>query len=78
MMRRKSPAKAAGTSIAKTVDYEVVSLIDLVKHVAANPDLISLLSFDSTKMRGYVKGLGLNTKLPGVRVFEKRTMAARG
>ena len=73
-----APAKAAGISVSKGVDYEMADLLELVKHIAAgNHDLISLVRHDDVKMRAYVKGLGMNTKLPGVRVFEKRTMAAR-
>ena len=72
-----APAKAVGTSIAKTMDYEVVNLLELVKHIAVHPELISLLMTDSTKLRAYVRGLGMNTNLPGVKVFEKRTLSAR-
>jgi colicin import membrane protein len=72
-----SSAKAAGTSIKVVVDYEVTSLISLVRHIAANPALINLVMEDSVKLRAYVRGLGLNTELPGVRVFQKRTMSAR-
>lgn len=70
-------AKAAGTSVSKTVDYELTSLLALVQHVAARPELINLLAADSVKLRAYVRGLGMNTNLPGVKVFEKRTMSAR-
>lgn len=72
-----APAKAAGISSSKTVDFEVTNLHALVKHIAEHPELINLLMADSTKLRAYVRGLGMNTKLPGVNVFEKRTMSAR-
>lgn len=72
-----SSAKAAGTSVSKTVDYELVNLLALVQHIAARPELINLLMADSVKLRAYVRGLGMNTNLPGVNVFEKRTMSAR-
>ena len=49
----------------------------LVQHVAANPELISLIRADDVKLRAYVKGLGLAAALPGVRVFEDRVMSAR-
>lgn len=70
-------AKAAGTSVRVAVDFEVKNLLALVQHVAKNPELISLLVADSVKLRGYVKGLGMNTNLPGVHVFQKRSMSAR-
>jgi hypothetical protein len=60
-------AKATGTSIKTAVDYEVTSLISLVRHIADNPVLINLVMKDSVKLRAYVRGLGLNTNLPGVR-----------
>jgi hypothetical protein len=69
--------KGAGTSVRKTVDYEVSSLLALVQHIAANPTLINLLIVDSVKLRSYVRGLGVNTNLPGVRVYEKRNMSAK-
>lgn len=71
------PAKAAGTSVKGTVEYELTSLISLVQHVASHPELVNLLCIDSVKLRAYVRGLGLNTNLPGVRVFQKRSMSAR-
>lgn len=70
-------AKATGTSVKASVDYEVTDLTKLVKHIADNPALISLVMEDSVKLRAYVRGLGMNTALPGVRVFQKRSMSAR-
>lgn len=70
-------AKAAGTSVRAAVDYEVIDLLKLVKHIADNPALISLVITDSVKLRAYVRGLGMNTALPGVRVYQKRSMSAR-
>ena len=69
--------KATGTSVKGTVDFEVTSMISLVKYIAENPNLISLVVADNVKLRAYVRGLGINTELPGVRVFQKRTMSAR-
>lgn len=69
--------KASGISTSKKIDYEVVDLHALVKHVAAHPELIALLRADDVKLRAYVKGLGLAAALPGVRVFEDRVMSAR-
>jgi uncharacterized membrane protein YqiK len=68
---------AKGISTSKKVDFEVVSLHELVKHIAAHPELINLLQADSVKLRAYVRGLGLQCQLPGVRVFEERVMSAR-
>ena len=70
-------ARAAGTSVSKTMDFEVNDLLALIRHIGENPALINLVMADSIKLRAYIKSLGLNSALPGVRVFEKRTMAAR-
>jgi hypothetical protein len=72
-----SSAKAKGASVSTTVAYEIVDMHALVKHIAANPTLVGLVIEDSVKMRNYVKGLGLNTALPGVRVFNKSNLSMR-
>lgn len=70
-------AKAAGISTSKKLDFEVENLHMLIVHIAAHPELLPLVRADEVKLRAYVKGLGLGTKLPGVRVFEERVMSAR-
>lgn len=71
-----APAKVAGISTAKTVDFEVTDLFALVKHIAANPALINLVRADDVKLRAYVRSLGMSTNLPGVKVGEKKTLRA--
>lgn len=71
------PQKVTGISTSTTVDFEVSSLHALVKHVAAHPELINLLSADSVKLRAYVRGVGMQCQLPGVRVFQKSAIRAR-
>jgi DNA polymerase III gamma/tau subunit len=73
----QAPAKVSGISTSKTVDFEITNLHALIVHIAANPHLISLVMTDSVKLRAQVRATGMNTDLPGVRVFEKRTMSAR-
>lgn len=70
-------AKVKGISTSTKVDFEIVDLHALVKHIAANPQLLALVTADSVKLRAYVKGLGTACQLPGVRVFEDRVMSAR-
>lgn len=70
-------AAVKGISSRTSVDFEVTSLSDLVKHIAEHPELINLLRTDDTKLRAYVRGLGTACKLPGVRVYEKSTLSAR-
>jgi hypothetical protein len=71
-----APVKVAGVSTAKSVEFEVTNLHDLVKHIAGRPEMIALLKADEVKLRAYVRGLGMNANLPGVRVFEKKTLRA--
>jgi hypothetical protein len=71
-----APQKVTGISTATSVDFQVTSLMELVKHVAQHPELINLLVADSVKLRAYVRGLGLQCQLPGVRVFSKKTIRA--
>jgi hypothetical protein len=68
--------KAAGVSVRSSVEFEVTDLLALVQHVAQHPELLALVTADSVKLRAYVKGLGTACKLPGVRVFEKASLAA--
>lgn len=74
-----APAAPAvkGLATRETVEFEVVDLHALIKHVAERPELVNLLVADTTKLRAYVRGLGLQTNLPGVRVFAKQSLAAR-
>jgi len=69
--------KAAGVSTSTTADFEVQDLVKLVKHIAEHPELINLVCANDVKLRAYVKGVGLQCTLPGVRVFEKKTLASR-
>jgi hypothetical protein len=68
--------KVSGVAVRTSVDFEVVDLVQLVQHVAQHPELVGLLTVDSVKLRGYVRGLGTACNLPGVRVFEKASLAA--
>ena len=72
-----APVRVAGISTSKTVDFEVVDLHALIRHVAERPELVGLLMVDSVRLRNQVKATGIKTILPGVRVFQKETMAAR-
>lgn len=68
---------AKGISTKTTIDFEVDDMVKLVKHIAEHPELIGLVAVDTVKLRAYVRGLGANCNLPGVRVFNKQTIAAR-
>lgn len=72
-----APPAVKGISTSTTVEFEVVDLLALVQHVAQRPELLALLAVDSVKLRAQVRATGMATNLPGVRVFEKQTLAAR-
>lgn len=68
--------KVAGLATRTTVEFEVVDKLALVQHIAKHPELLNLVVEDSTRLRAYVRGLGLDCQLPGVKVFEKASLAA--
>lgn len=70
-------AKPKGIATVATIQFEVVDLHALVKHVSERPELLALIQPDNVKLRAYVRGLGTACALPGVRVFEEKTMRAR-
>lgn len=72
-----APTKVAGISTRDKIDFEVTNLVDLIKHIAAHPELISLVRADEVKLRAYVKSLGTACNLPGVKVTTDKIMAAR-
>lgn len=74
------PVRVSGISTSKTVDFEVTDLYELVCHIAKpeNKHLIGLLNADSVKLRNQVRATGMQTVLPGVRVFQKKTLSSRG
>lgn len=67
----KEEVKVDGVS--KTGSYEAVvdDLLLLVKHVAENPDDVTLLMADMTMINKRARALGKALKLPGVRVVKK-------
>ena len=70
-------AKVKGIATVSKIEFEVVDLHALVKHIAERPELLALIQPDNVKLRAYVRGLGTACALPGVRVFEEKTMRAR-
>lgn len=72
-----APAKVSGISTSKSIDFVVEDLQALIRHVAANPALVGLLVPDTVRLRAQVRATGMQTQLPGVRVFVKQSMSAR-
>lgn len=70
--------QVAGISNRKTVDYEVTDLAAFLAFaLEKRPDLLEVVDLNATKMRALVKVAGLKTAYPGVRVFEKTSVAVR-
>lgn len=78
------PPKVAGLATRTSIEFEVTDLGALIMFIAtgergkalANPQLLALIAADSVKLRAFTKGLGTACDLPGVRVFEKASLAA--
>lgn len=73
-----APVKASGISTATKLDFEVVDLLALVRHIVEKqPELITLIRADDVRLRAYVKSLGAACALPGVMVTTEQVMRAR-
>lgn len=68
--------KVSGISTRTTWSAEVTSLIDLVKHVAANPDQIGLIEANMKALNGMAKALKENLHIPGVKSVSTQAIAA--
>lgn len=69
--------KVSGISTRTSWNAEVVSLIDLVKFVAANPDNIGLIEANQKALNGMAKALKENMHIPGVKSVSTESIAAR-
>ncbi len=71
------PAKGTGTSSRGTWSAEVTNLHELIKHVAAHPEHINLLSANQTALNGLARSLKKSMQIPGVKPIEKTSLAVR-
>lgn len=71
------PDKVTGISSRKTWAAEVVDMQALVLAVATGDVPISVLMVDTAKLTALVKSTDGALKLPGVRVYQERVVAAR-
>lgn len=70
-------AKAAGISTRDNWKAEVIDFAALVKAAAERPDLLALLKPDESALRKMAGALKSGAAIPGVRVWNEPTMAAR-
>jgi len=73
-----APSRGKGVSTPKTLDYEVEDKLALLKFIVnERPDLVVLVAIDDKPMKGFIKMMGLLTKLPGIKVFPKTGLTIR-
>jgi len=70
-------AKVKGVHGRRSWKAEVVSMIALVKHVAANPGDINLLKPNDSALNKLAQAKDGKTGIPGVREYEKKSHSAR-
>jgi hypothetical protein len=70
--------KIAGVSFRESWQFEVTSLMDLVRHVAAHPEDANLLQANTSAIRSLVISRKSLCKIPGVRVWNEQAVASRG
>lgn len=68
--------KVSGIATKTEVDFEVVDILAIAAHVVAHPEDRALITVDSVKLRARVRSQGLDCNVPGVRVFEKKSLSA--
>lgn len=69
--------KAAGVSMRDNWKAEVTDFAALVRAAAARPELLALLKPDDTALRKMAGALKSGAAIPGVRVWNEPTVAAR-
>lgn len=74
----KATPTVAGISYRETWKAEVTDLAQLVRAAATNPTLIALLQPNTTAINGMARALKGTMRVPGVRVYSERGVAAGG
>lgn len=70
--------KVAGVQFRETWTFECTSLLDVVRHVAAHPEDVNLLQLNTVAVRQMVNARKSLLKVPGIRVYSEKTVAAGG
>lgn len=70
--------KAAGVSKVKvTMKAEVFDKAAFIAHIAQAPAYLDLVDINATKLNQLAKALGSNLNMPGVKLVEEKSIAAR-
>ncbi|MEX3859676.1 hypothetical protein AB3X94_37435 [Paraburkholderia sp. BR10923] len=72
------PAKVQGVSTRQVWTAECTDLHALVAYVAAHPEYLNLLQINQTALTALAKAQKKALAIPGVRAFDKGTVAVRG
>lgn len=70
--------KVAGVQFRETWTFAVENLHQLVQHVAAHPEDLNLLQANTTAIRQMVNARKTACRIPGVRVWSEKNVAAGG
>ena len=70
--------KTQGISFRETWQFQVVSITELVRHVAAHPEDSNLLMANTTAIRSLVTSRKDLSNIPGVKVWKESNVAAAG
>jgi len=65
-----------GIATKKSIDFEVVDKLALIRWIAEHPEDQDLVAVDTVKLRARVRAAGEHCNLPGVRVFETTSLSA--
>ena len=72
------PLKVAGVSkVRVTLKAEVVDKAAFVAHIAQAPAYLDLVDVNAAKLNQLAKALGQNLNMPGVKLVEEKSIAAR-
>lgn len=73
-----APLKVTGVSRVKvTLKAEVIDKAALIAHIAQAPAYLDLVEINASKLNQLAKALGNNLNLPGVKLVEEKSIAAR-
>lgn len=70
--------RVTGISKRTVIDCEVTDKAALMNHIlTVRPDLLELVTFDDAKLKAIARIAGTRTAIPGLRVFDKASLAVR-
>jgi hypothetical protein len=71
-----APAKAEGISFREDWTFELVSIVDVARHVAEHPEDANMLTLNTSAVRQMVRARKNLFRVPGIRAYATKTVAA--